>query len=63
MPKALCWAGMVVAILVMALFLLDLVLPSAVFKRSSMLLDIIFVLCSGALIYLSWSTLKEQDKR
>lgn len=65
MPKALCWTGMVIAILVLALFLFDLVVPAglAPFKKSSILLDVLFVLCAGALAYLSWSTLKEQDKR
>jgi threonine/homoserine/homoserine lactone efflux protein len=56
---------MVIAILVLALFLFDLVVPSAMapFKKSSVMLDVLFVLCAGALAYLSWSTLKEQDKR
>jgi hypothetical protein len=65
MPKALCWAGMVIAILVLALFLFDLVVPAtmAPFKKSSVMLDVLFVLCAAALVYLSWSTLKEQDKR
>jgi hypothetical protein len=65
MPKALCWAGMVIAILVMLLFLFDLVVPASMapFKKSSVVLDVLFVLCAGVLGYLSWSTLKEQDKR
>lgn len=65
MPKALCWTGMVIAILVLALFLFDLVAPAglAPFKKSSVTLDVMFVLCAGALAYLSWATLKEQDKR
>ena len=65
MPKALCWAGMVIAILVLALFLFDLAAPSSIapFKKSSVILDVLFVLCAGALVYLSWATLKEQDKR
>jgi hypothetical protein len=54
---------MVIAILVMALFLLDLAVPSAVFKRTSLMLDLVFVVCAAILAYLSWSTLKEQDKR
>ena len=65
MPKALCWAGMVISILVMALFLFDLVVPATVapFKKSSVTLDLLFVLCAATLAYLSWATLKEQDKR
>lgn len=65
MPKALCWAGLVIAILVLALFSFDLVVPSAwaPFQKSSKMLDILFILCAAALGYLSWTTLKEQDKR
>jgi len=64
MPKALCLMGMVVSILVFLIFLLDLVLPVdwAFFKKASVMLDIIFALCAGGLGYLSWLTLKEQDK-
>jgi threonine/homoserine/homoserine lactone efflux protein len=56
---------MVIALLVLALFLFDLVVPAtmAPFKKSSALLDVLFVLCAAGLGYLSWSTLKDQDKR
>ena len=65
MPKALCWAGLVIAILVLALFLFDLVVPSswAPFQKESITLDVLFILCAGALGFLSWVTLREQDKR
>ena len=65
MPKALCWAGLVISILVLALFLFDLVVPSAwaPFQKASILLDVLFILSAAALGYLSWTTLKEQDKR
>jgi hypothetical protein len=65
MPKALCWAGLVIAILVLALFLFDLVVPTSLapFQKSSIMLDILFILCAMALAYVSWTTLKEQDKR
>lgn len=64
MPKALCWAGLVIAILVFALFTFDLIpSPLAPFQRASVTLDILFILCSVALAYLSWTTLREQDKR
>ena len=65
MPKALCWSGMVISILLLALFLFDLVVPAtmAPFRKSSVVLDVVFVICAGALAYLSWSTLREQDKR
>lgn len=62
MPKALCITGMVVAILVMILFLVDLLAPVSLapFKRASWLMDVVFVLCAGGLGYMSWTTLKEQ---
>jgi hypothetical protein len=63
MPKALCLTGMVIAILIFAIFLLDLVLPAgmALFKKASISLDIIFVVCSVILGYLSWTTFREQE--
>ena len=60
MPKALCLTGMVIAILVVATFLLDLVLAIP-FNQASMTIDIIFVVCAIALGYLSFSTFREQD--
>ena len=65
MPKALCWAGLVIAILVLLLFLFDLVMPSSLapFQKESVVLDVLFIICAGALGALSWFTLKEQDKR
>ncbi|MGE0757293.1 MAG: hypothetical protein AB7O38_09745 [Pirellulaceae bacterium] len=65
MPKALCWTGLVIAVLVLALFSFDLVAPAnmAPFQKSSVMLDILFILCAVALIYVGWTTLKEQDKR
>jgi len=64
MPKALCLTGMVISILVFLIFLLDLVLPLswAFFKKASIMLDVIFVVCAALLAYLSWSTFREQDK-
>ncbi len=63
MPKALCITGMVVAILVLILFLADLLAPGSLapFKKASMMMDIVFVVCAAALGYMSWSTLKEQS--
>jgi hypothetical protein len=60
MPKALCITGMVVAILVLSLFVVDLAIAFP-FKRASPLMDIVFVLCAAALGYMSWTTLKEQS--
>jgi hypothetical protein len=60
MPKVLCMTGMVIAILILVLFLLDLAVKFP-FQRNSMLMDITFVLCAVGLGFLSWTTLKEQD--
>lgn len=59
MPKALCITGMVVAILVLILFLVDLAI-GVPFKRASTTLDVVFLISAGILAYMSWSTLKEQ---
>jgi uncharacterized membrane protein len=59
MPKALCIAGMVVAILVLILFVLDMAL-GVPFKRASFTLDVIFVISAAILGYLSFMTLREQ---
>ena len=62
MPKALCMSGMAVAILLAALFTFDLVAPASVapFRNASRTMDIVFVIGSLALGYLSWSTFREQ---
>ena len=59
MPKALSIGGMVIAVLIFLLFVLDLALAFP-FQRSSMMMDIVFVLCALGLGYLSWITWKEQ---
>ncbi|MEZ6136291.1 MAG: hypothetical protein R3C53_15455 [Pirellulaceae bacterium] len=66
MPKALCLIGLVLAILVLLIFLLDLVLglagmvQAAPLKYASMSMDIVFVLGSGMLAYAAWITFREQ---
>lgn len=65
MPKALCLAGMVVAVLVLALFLFDLVASFAAaslapFRGASLLMDIAMMVCGLLLGYASWTTFKEQ---
>ena len=60
MPKVLCLTGMVIAILILVLFLLDLAVAFP-FSRISMFMDITFVVCAVGLGYVSWSTLREQD--
>jgi hypothetical protein len=58
MPKALAISGMVVAVLLTSVFLLDLA-SGIPFKKASMFMDVGFLLCSLALGYLSWSTWRE----
>jgi hypothetical protein len=58
MPKALCLTGMVIAILLFALFLVDLVVRIP-FGQASPLLDILFAISAAGLGYLSWSALRE----
>jgi len=60
MPKVLCLTGMVIAILILVLFLLDLAVKFP-FQRISSMMDITFVLCAIGLGFISWTTLREQD--
>ena len=65
MPKALCIIGMVVAVLSLLIFGLDLatsMLLETGFPCNgvSMTMDIAFVIASGILGYLSWTTMREQ---
>ena len=60
MPKALCLTGMVIAIVVLLLFLLDLIVKVP-FQRASLIMDVAFVLCAGTLGFISWTTFREQD--
>lgn len=60
MPKALCLTGMVIAIVVFLLFLLDLIIKVP-FQRANLVMDVVFVLCAGTLAFISWTTFREQD--
>lgn len=65
MPKALCLIGLVLAILVFLIFLLDLILgmsgvDMAPFKGATIMMDVMFVLSSGALAWVAWTTFREQ---
>ena len=60
MPKVLCMTGMVIAILILVLFLLDLAVAFP-FQRVSAFMDVMFVVCALGFGFLSWSTLREQD--
>ncbi|QDU98456.1 hypothetical protein [Lignipirellula cremea] len=67
MPKALCITGLVTAGLVLLLFATDLLLSFvpgvgwlAPFGGRSLMMDLVFVLGSSALGYMSWITYQEQ---
>lgn len=59
MPKALCLVGTAVAVILLLVFGFDLALGFP-FHRASLTMDIGVLLCSVALGYVSWTTLKEQ---
>ena len=60
MPKVLCIAGMVIALLILLLFILDLAVGFP-FQRFNWWMDVTFILCALGLGFLSWSTFREQD--
>jgi len=59
MAKTLTVLGMVVAVLVLAVFALDLAIKFP-FERVSLAMDIVAIVCAGILGFLSWTTYKEQ---
>ncbi len=65
MPKALCYTGLVISVLILLVFGLDLLthfLLDAAFPFGgvSVTMNAGFVLAAAILGYLSWSTLREQ---
>lgn len=58
MPKALCIAGTVVAILLLLVFGIDLA-AGFPFGRENLVIDIGLVLCSLMLGYMSWTTFRQ----
>ena len=66
MPKALCLISLVASILIVLLFLADAGLGMmgmndiAPLRSANLTMDIVFVIMAGAMIYLSWSTYREQ---
>ena len=66
MLKGLCITALTIAVIVFALFLADLVFGlagmsnMAPFKYTNLVMDIIFILCSGVLAAMSWFTFREQ---
>jgi hypothetical protein len=60
MGKGMTMAGMVVAVLYFALFALDLI-TGFPFKRASVPMDVLLLLCALGLGFLSWTTLRDFD--
>ena len=59
MPKALCLTGMVIAVLVLVLFLLDLAVAIP-FSRANLVMDIAMLVSALMLGFISWTTFREQ---
>jgi len=59
-PKGLCITALAISVIVLILFLADLILGLAgmenlaPFKYNNMVMDIIFIVCSGSLALMSW---------
>jgi len=66
MPKALCLISLVASILIVVLFLADAamgmagMIEIAPMRAANMTMDIAFIIFGSAMIYLSWSTYREQ---
>ena len=66
MPKALCLISLVASILIAVLFLADAAMgmfgmeDMAPLRGANMMMDIAFVLLGSAMIYMSWTTYREQ---
>ena len=58
MSKALCFSGIATAAILLMLFTMDLIL-GVPFKKADILMDIIFLISSGGLGFVSWLTLRE----
>ena len=66
MPKALCLISLVASILIVVLFLADFAMGMlgmediAPLGSASSMMDLTFIVMGGLMIYLSWSTYREQ---
>lgn len=66
MPKALCLTSLVASILIVVLFSADAAMGMlgmediAPLRGASTLMDITFVVLGAAMIFMSWSTFREQ---
>jgi len=58
MPKALCYAGLIVGVLILLLFGLDLAI-AVPFKRASVTMGATFALAGAVLAVVSWFSLRE----
>ena len=58
MSKALCYTGIATALVLLALFAMDLALGYP-FNKADVLMDIVFLVSSGGLAFISWLTLRE----
>ncbi len=65
MPKALSLISLVLAVVIVVLFLTDAAMgllgmgQSAPLRGASLMMDIVFVIAGGILIFMSWSTFRE----
>jgi len=59
MPKILSIFGMAISAMLLVIFGLDMSM-GVPFDGQSKMMDVGFLICSGALGYLSWSTFREQ---
>ena len=66
MPKALCLISLVASILIVVLFIADAamgmagMIEIAPLRYANATMDIAFIIFGSAMIYLSWSTYREQ---
>ncbi len=66
MPKALCLISLVASILIAVLFLIDAAMgmlgmaENAPLRGANLMMDIAFILLGAAMIYMSWTTYREQ---
>ena len=58
MSKALCFSGIATAAILLMLFTMDLI-RGVPFKKADTLMDIVFMVSSGGLGFVSWLTLRE----
>jgi hypothetical protein len=58
MSRVLCYSGIATAVMLLILFSLDLAL-GVPFKKADTLMDIVFLVSSTGLGFVSWLTLRE----